>query len=59
MVESEPRFDTPSAPQFSVPPAGYNFPPGVPYFPAGVDSAQAALIAAAYSVQAGKCPLKC
>ena len=32
---------------------GYNYSPSMPYFPAGMDPAQAALIAAAYSVQAG------
>ncbi len=63
MSESNPLTDPPfDAPGFSVPPhpgypsnmAGYNFPSGMPYFPAGVDPAQAALIAAAYTVQAGK-----
>ena len=32
---------------------GYSFSPSMPYFPAGMDPAQAALIAAAYSAQAG------
>ncbi len=51
-------FPLPPEPSFPGYPGvgGYSFSPGtMPFFPAVVDSAQAALIAAAYTAQAGKC----